>query len=100
MFQRDLLCIPADGFESLFRQGLVFAALHRSEHLPIAITLEELYRDFNVEQRSNRFRWHRAGKHIAANNDLIDIRLTDIVQQHRLQCRQIRVNVVEEQLIA
>src|SRR5207253_3309326 len=88
---------PTHRLSPLFGGGPVpirLRACDLRKHFTVAVTEDELHRKVEVQQTRERFTRHRAGKHIAAHDDTIDVRLTNI-PEHRLERRKVSVDVVE-----
>src|SRR5256885_705733 len=85
---------PAHGLSKLRWDIARLRASHLCEHHSIAIALDELHRNIEVQQTGDCFIWHRPGKHIAPNHYLIYFCLTNVLQ-HSLKCWKIRMNVID-----
>src|SRR5437660_11702418 len=89
-----LLCIPAHGLSKLFRDGACFRAFHPCKHLTVAVALDELHWNVEVQQTRDCFTWHRSGKHIAADHQMICFCLTNILEDS-LKCGEVRMNIID-----
>ena len=89
-----LLRHPAHDLSKLFRDGACFRASHPCKHLTVAIALDEL--DWNVEVQQTRdcFPWHRARKHIAPDYYMVYFCLTNILE-YSLKCGEVRMNIID-----
>lgn len=89
-----LLSRPAHGLSGLLRDfGDLHACPHRKHHT-VAIALDELDWKLQVQQQRERLPRHRARKHVASDEDLVDIRLADLFE-HGLQRGEVPVNIVD-----
>ena len=91
---RELLCIPANHWPELFRDFRGLFAGKLLEDDAIAIPGNELNRKINRKQKVERLAWHRAGKDIAPDDDLIDARAANIFDD-RLEGGKIPMDVVQ-----
>ena len=89
-----LLSIPADGLPKLFRHAACFDASHHRKHLAVAVALDELDWNIEVQQARECFTWHRSRKHVAPDHHMVYICLTNILE-YSLECREVSVNVIE-----
>jgi len=75
----ELLRGPADRLAPLFRRSTVpigFEARHLRKHLAVAVAVDELRRNVEVEQALNSFARHRAGNNIATDDNTVHIGFT------------------------
>src|SRR4029077_7068033 len=63
------------------------------KNLAVAIALNELHGYVEVQQICDRFAAHGSGNYIAADDDLVDLCLTNILE-HRFQCGEVGVDIV------
>lgn len=83
---------PAD--TRCFEYGWPPLAAHSRKNRSIAVAVDELHGEVDVLQAGHRLTRHRAGKHIAPDDDTIDARLADF-SKDRFGCGDVAVNVVE-----
>ena len=89
-----LLRPPAHDVSKLFRDLAGLRPSHLRKHDTVAIASDELHWDVEVEQTRQRFTGHRARKHIAADDDVVDVCLTDILE-YSLERGKVRMNIVD-----
>jgi len=65
------------------------------KHLSIAIPLDELNRDVEVEQTRERFPRHRTQNNIASNDDMGYSFLANLMEDS-LECGKIAMEVIED----
>src|ERR1700724_254276 len=68
-------------------------AVYLRGNLTVAIALDEQRRNVEVQQICNRFPAHGSRNDIAADNDLFDFRLANILN-HRFDCGEVGVNII------
>jgi hypothetical protein len=64
------------------------------QHDTIAVAVNELCRNVELQQTRKGLARHRAWKHVAADDDLVHAGLLNLTED-RLERRQVTVNVVE-----
>jgi len=69
-------------------------ARHRLEHRDLTISLDESDGHVEIQQTRERFAHHRSENHVAADDNMIDVFLSNVFE-HRLKCRQISMDVVD-----
>ena len=69
-------------------------ARHVRKHDALSIPVDELDWQIEVRQTCERFNWHRAGQHIATNNDAVRAGQMNILQDS-LQRGEIGMNVIQ-----
>jgi hypothetical protein len=90
----ELVCAPAHSFASLLGHLAWVPACQLSKRRNLAIALDELDRNIEVQQTSECLAGHWAGKQITPDHDLVYLFLTNGVE-YSLQCREISVNIVD-----
>src|SRR5207237_3794205 len=94
MFRKKLLRRPVQDLSNLYRQVARIHASHLCEHLTVAVALDELHGNVEVQQARQRFTRQRARKHVAPDYDMIYSGLTNLLQ-HCLERGEIAMNVIE-----
>lgn len=85
---------PAHDRSILLRDGGRILACHLFEHCNLAVPVDELNRNTDVEQTGECFTRHRARNDIAPDHDLVDFCLTNLVE-YSLKGGKISMNIVE-----
>src|ERR1700687_2987021 len=89
-----LLGRPADDLPELFWNLADVLACHLCEHDSVAIAVDELNWNIQIEQARQRLTRHRARKDIASDHDMVYLRSTNILEDG-LQCGEVSMNVIE-----
>ena len=89
-----LLCIPAHDLSKLFWDGACLRASHPFKHLTVAIALDKLDWNTELQQACKCLTWHRARKHIASDHYMFYPCLTNIMQDS-LKCGEVAVNIID-----
>src|SRR5882724_2665054 len=85
---------PAHSLPKLLWDVTRLRASHLCKHHSIAIALDELRRNIEVQQTCHRFIRHRPGKHIAPDHYLIYSCLTNVLEDS-LKCGKVGMNVID-----
>ena len=80
--------VPHIGHRAFIRGG------HLGQHRQLAIAVDEMHGEVEVEQLPERLAGHRARHHIASDHDLIDVGVTKFLED-RLQGGEVGVNIIE-----
>jgi hypothetical protein len=94
LFGIKLLCRPAYDVSILFWNFADVLARQLREHHALAISVDELNWDIEVEQTTERLPGHRAWQHIPTDDDMIDPGSANVAQ-HSLQCGEVGMDVVQ-----
>ena len=94
MFRKKLLRRSVQDLSNLYREGARIHASHPCEHLAVAVALDELHENVEVQQARQRFTRQRARKHIAPDHDMVRSCLPNLLQ-HCLERGEIAMNVME-----
>ena len=89
-----LLRHPVDDLAKLLRHGACVRASHPRKHLTVAVALDELHWDVEVQQTRDRFTRHRALNHIAPDHDMVYVCVTNLLE-YGLEGGEVRMNIVE-----
>src|SRR5437588_6760059 len=88
-----LLRVPAHDLSKRCRDLARVRACHLFKHHAVAVALNELHGNAEVQQAPDCFSRHRARKDIAPDHDMVYFCLTNIFE-HRLKCWEVRMNIV------
>src|SRR6266571_8458685 len=94
MFRMELARHPAHDLSKLFWDGACIRACHLFKHNTVAIPLDELCWDIEVQQTCECFTWHGAGQHIAPDHYMVYFCLTNILE-YGLQCGEVGMNIID-----
>jgi len=94
MFRKQLLRIPAHGLSKPLRNGICLLACPRCKHLSVAIAMDEMQGNIQLEQSPECFAWHRPRYYITSDDYLIYLCSTNLVED-RLECGKIPMNVID-----
>jgi hypothetical protein len=89
-----LLRVPAHDFLKLFRNGSCFRTSHLGKDLTVAVALDKLHWNVEIEQTRECLTRHRARNHIAPDHYLVYLGLTNI-WQNSLKRREVRMNIID-----
>src|SRR3989442_9926737 len=89
-----LLRHPAHDLSKLFWDGACIRACHLCKHLTVAIALDKLYWNIQVQQTRECFTWHRAQNHIAPDHYMVYLCLTNILE-YSLKCGEVAINIID-----
>jgi hypothetical protein len=90
----ELLRYPPKGVSSLFRDGDRLRACHLRNDLTIAVALDKLYWNVEVQQIRECLTRHRAQNYIAPNDYMVYVCLAN-VSEYSLECRQVTMNIIK-----
>ena len=94
VFRIELPRHPAHVVAKWFRDLARFRASHLCEHHAVAVALDELYWNIEVQKACEGFTWHRARKDIAPDHDPVYLRLAKLFE-YSLERGEVAVNIVE-----
>src|SRR5207253_7999230 len=83
---------PAHALSKLLWDLARLRASHLCKHYTVAVALNELHRNIEVQQTCHRFIRHRPGKHIAPDHYLIYSCLTNVLEYSLKDRKSTRLN--------
>jgi hypothetical protein len=90
----QLLGHPVHDISKSFGDSAGISTCFLSKHLTVAIALDKLDGDREIQQTRECFAWHRTGNNIASNHDLVYLRLANVLE-HGLMRREAPMNIIE-----
>ena|SRR5688572_33391980 len=93
-FRRELLGDPLHGLAEGRGDGARLHAVAPGERFAVAVPHQKPGWNVEIRQQCERLARQRPRQRVAADDDLIDTSAPNVLE-HRLECREIAVNVVQ-----